>query len=151
MVDVKNQKRMAADILKCGRNRVWIDPDHIDTVADAVTRDDIRRLIGQGLIDKKQKKGVSRGRARQTKAQKDKGKQKGEGSRKGAKGARESKKSRWMRTIRPLRRRLRELRDEEEITPAQYRHFYREAKGGAFRSVRHLETHLEQEGILEGD
>lgn len=25
-MDLKNQKRMAAEVLKCGENRVWIDP-----------------------------------------------------------------------------------------------------------------------------
>lgn len=149
MVDVKNQRRMAAEILKCGENRVWIDPDHIDEVANAVTRDDVRRFISQGLIDKRQKQGTSRGRARKTAGQKAKGKRKGPGSRKGAKGAREARKRRWIRTIRPLRRRLKELRDEGEITPRQYRTLYREAKGGAFRSVHHLETHMKQTGVLE--
>lgn len=151
MVDVKNQRRMAAELLKCGVNRVWIDQDHIDIVADAVTRDDVRRLIRQGHIEKKQDQGTSRGRARKTAAQKAKGKRKGEGSRKGAKGARESKKRRWIRTIRPLRRRLKELRDEGVIEPSTYRSLYREAKGGAFRSVSHLETHMRHLGLLEED
>lgn len=149
MVDVKNQRRMAADLLDCGRNRVWIDPDHIDEVANAITRDDIRRFIRQGLIRKRAEQGVSRGRARKTAQQKEKGRRKGPGSRKGASGARESKKERWMRTIRPLRRRLKELRDEGDITSRQYRTLYREAKGGAFRNVNHLETHMKQVGILE--
>lgn len=149
MVDVSNQRRLAADILDCGRNRVWIDQDHIDEVADAVTRDDVRRLIAQGLIDKRTKQGASRGRARKTKAQKDKGRRRGEGSRKGAKGARQPKKKRWIDTIRPIRRTLKRYRDDGEITPTEYRTLYREAKGGAFRSVHHLETHMAQEGLIE--
>ncbi len=42
---LKMQRRIAADLLKCGENRVWIDPERIDDVATAITREDIRRLI----------------------------------------------------------------------------------------------------------
>jgi large subunit ribosomal protein L19e len=69
MVDVSYQRRMAARILKCGLYRVWIDPDQIDEVAEAVTRGDIRRLISYRVIQKRQKLGVSRGRTRQIIAQ----------------------------------------------------------------------------------
>ena len=33
-MDLKNQKRMAAEILKCGESRVWIDPNRIEDAAD---------------------------------------------------------------------------------------------------------------------
>lgn len=149
MVDVRNQKRLAADILDCGENRVWIDQDFIDEVADAVTREDVRRLISQGYIEKKQKKGTSRGRARKQTTQKEKGRRKGDGSRTGAQGARQSKKEAWIQTIRPLRKELKRLRDEEIIDRSIYRHLYDEAKGGAFRSVRHLRNHIKENGYAE--
>ena len=47
-MDLKNQKRMAADILGCGESRVWIDPNRIEDVADAITRADIRKAIDAG-------------------------------------------------------------------------------------------------------
>ncbi len=37
-MDLKNQKRMAAGILKCGGSRVKINPNRISDVADAITR-----------------------------------------------------------------------------------------------------------------
>jgi len=42
MTDLRNQRRMAASILKCGVNRVWIDHDRVDEIAKAVTKNDIR-------------------------------------------------------------------------------------------------------------
>jgi len=30
MTDLRNQRRMAATIIKCGVNRVWMDQDRID-------------------------------------------------------------------------------------------------------------------------
>ena len=51
MMQVTNQKRMAADILskqegkQVGVNRVWIHPAYIDQVATAVQKEEIRELI----------------------------------------------------------------------------------------------------------
>ena len=64
MVDLKNQRRMASEILKCDRDRVWLDPNRMDEIAEAVTRSDIRSLINSRAIVSKQRKGISRGRAR---------------------------------------------------------------------------------------
>ena len=32
MTDLRNQRRMASNILKCGANRVWMDNDRIDEI-----------------------------------------------------------------------------------------------------------------------
>ena len=45
MTELKNQRRMAASLLKCGEHRVWMDQDRLDEIAKAVTKDDIRVLI----------------------------------------------------------------------------------------------------------
>jgi len=111
MVDLKYQKRMAAEVMKCGTQRIYLDPNKTEDISEAVTRTDIKSLIKNRVIIKKQKKGVSRGRARYIARQKKKGKRKGPGSRKGAKYARFPKKRRWIQTIRPLRRKLKEYRD----------------------------------------
>ena len=34
-MDLKYQKRVAAELLKCGENRVWIDPNKAEDVAEA--------------------------------------------------------------------------------------------------------------------
>ena len=41
------QKRLAAQILKCGRNRVRFDPDRLEDIKEAITKTDIRSLIGE--------------------------------------------------------------------------------------------------------
>ncbi len=40
-MDLRNKKRMAAQILKVGVNRVWFDEDDLDEVSGAVTREDV--------------------------------------------------------------------------------------------------------------
>ncbi|MFH1101311.1 MAG: 50S ribosomal protein L19e [Methanobacteriota archaeon] len=149
MTDLRNQRRMAASILKCGVNRVWMDPDRLEEIAKAVIRKDIRVLIDGGAIQSKQKKGISHARKNYNKEQKAKGRQRGQGSRKGKKYARSPKKERWIRTIRPLRMYLSQLREEKIITPHQYRRYYMKAKGGEFRSKHHLKTHLITDGLIK--
>lgn len=151
MTDLRNQRRMAASILKCGGNRVWMDSDRTDEIAKAVTRGDVKVLINGGAIKSKQIQGTSRGRKKFNQKQKDKGRRKGHGSRKGAKYARFPRKERWIRTIRPIRTYLRQLRDDKSIERSIYRKYYRKAKGGEFRSKHHLRTRLTSDGFLKED
>jgi len=149
MTDLRNQRRMAASILKCGVNRVWMDQDRLDEIAKAVTKEDIRILINGKAITVRQIKGISNGRKKLNEKQKKKGRKRGHGSRKGAKYARLPKKERWMRTIRPIRQYLKSLRDEKQIDKTTYRKYYMKAKGGEFRSKHHLQTHLIADGIIK--
>lgn len=149
MTDLRNQRRMAASILKAGRNRIWMDPDRIEEIAKAVTRGDISILINGGAITSMQKQGISSGRKKYTHNQKKKGRQTGHGSRKGAKYARLPRKERWIRTIRPIRTYLKQLRDDKKIDAHTYRVYYQKAKGGVFRNKQHLSSHLIADNIIK--
>ncbi|MDI6896088.1 50S ribosomal protein L19e [Methanocella conradii] len=142
MADLANQKRLAADILKIGVTRVWMDPERLEDIATAITREDLRKLIEDGVIKRKPVVGISRGRARERAAKRAKGHRKGHGSREGAAGARAPKKEQWMRRIRAQRRVLRAMRDEKAIDAHTYRILYRKAKGGEFRNVAHLKSYI---------
>ena len=148
-MDLSNQKRMAAEVLKCGVNRVWIDPDREEEAADCITRADIRTAIASGLIAARPKKGISKARTRHTLEQKAKGKRKGPGSRKGTDNARLPDKRRWISIIRPIRDELKKLRDEGKITPSVYRMYYRKAKGGVYKSRRNIRQHMISAGHLK--
>ncbi|MHA1137046.1 MAG: 50S ribosomal protein L19e [Candidatus Thorarchaeota archaeon] len=141
---LSTQKRLAADVLKVGQTRVWIDPEFEDEVSLAITRDDIRRLVDEGAIQKKRTIGVSRGRARHILKQKRKGQRKGPGRKKGKATSKMSSKERWMMKIRPMRKQLRKLRDTGKITPKVYRELYLKAKGNAFRNTAHLRTYISE-------
>jgi large subunit ribosomal protein L19e len=150
MTDLRNQRRLAAAIGKCGSDRVYLDPERTSDIASAVTRADVRRLISGGAIKILAKRGVSRGRARERDEQKKQGRRRGPGSRKGAKYARLPRKDRWMRLIRALRGELNTLKGEKKIDVHQYRDYYRRSKGGQFRSRAHMVSHMKTEGILKG-
>ncbi|WP_292394387.1 50S ribosomal protein L19e [Methanoculleus sp. UBA303] len=143
MSDLANQKRMAAAILKCGVNRVWFDPERQADIEAAISRNDLRELVAEGVIKAHAVKGNSRGRARVRMAKRSYGHRKGPGRRKGAIGARGPGKRMWIGKIRAQRRALRDMREEGTIERGLYRLMYRRASGGQFRSVSHLTAHVE--------
>ncbi|WP_010479054.1 50S ribosomal protein L19e [Thermococcus zilligii] len=147
---LRTQRRIAAELLKCGENRVWIDPERIDDVATAITREDIKRLIHDGVIKKKPVRGQSRARARAYQEARRKGRHRGPGSKKGRKTARMGKKERWMMIIRALRKELRKLKAEGKLDAHTYRRLYIRVKGGQFRNKRQLYMFMQEHGILKG-
>ena len=145
MTDLSAQKRLASDVLDVGKNKIWLDPDRQGDIAEAITREDIRELVDEGVIRAEEPKGNSRGRARERKKKRAYGHQKGPGTRKGKSGGRQSTKENWQSKIRAQRKHLRELRDEGEIDRSVYRNLYDKAGGGEFDSVADLERYLENE------
>lgn len=148
-MSLKAQRRMAAEILKCGENRVYFDPYLIEEIKMAITRDDIRSLIKDGLIKKNYKKGISNYRKNLRHQRKKRGLARGLGKRKGKRTARTPKKEAWMKRIRAQRRELKKLRDRKQITIANYRKLYKNAKGGMFNSVAQMNRYIKEKGLLK--
>jgi large subunit ribosomal protein L19e len=142
MTDLSSQRRLAAQILKIGRNRVWIDPERMDDVEGAITREEVRKLIHEKIIVSQPEKGVSRSRAKIIREKKLKGRRGGPGSITGAGYAKVTKKDAWMLKIRSLRRKLRELKASRIITEDTYSQYYRMAGSGRFQSIAELERNL---------
>lgn len=133
------QKKLAAKIMKCGVNRVWVDPKN-DKVRQAITRSDIKGFIKDGVIKKLPPKKRTRVIIRR---------QQKTGSRKGSKGARQGKKESWLKIVRPQRKILRELKKTKKIDQRTYRMVYKMIKGNAFRSKHHLNLYLKDKGLLK--
>ena len=142
MTNLGSQRRLAAEILKVGLNRVWIDPERMDDVEGAITRDEVRKLVHEKVIVSMPEKGVSRSRAKAIRAKKAKGRRGGPGSVSGAGYAQVTKKQAWIVKIRSLRRKLRELKASRTITEDTYSQYYRMAGSGRFQSIAELERNL---------
>ena len=141
MTNLTSQRRLASRIMKVGKNRVWIDPQRLDDVESAITREEIKKLIHEKVIKSSTIKGVSRGRTKTIREKKRKGRRNGPGSQSGTGQARVSKKEAWMKKIRSLRKRLRELKATRIITETNYRQLYMMAGSGRFGSVADMERY----------
>ena len=146
-MNLRNQRRIASEVLGCGVNRVWIDSEKADEVSMAITREEIRKLIHEDAIKALPVNSQSRGRARVLAEKKKSGRRIGPGTKKGKTYSVVSKKTRWMNRVRAQRRRLRELRERRIITVNTYRNLYRKAKGGEFRSISELERYINDRNL----
>ena len=146
-MNLTSQRKLAANVLDCGVNRVWIDPERVDEVSMAITRIEIRNLIKDKAIKALPENSQSKGRARVLAEKKKKGRRMGPGSRKGKKYSVVSKKTRWMNRIRAQRKHLTSLKERRVITVNTYRNLYRKAKGGEFRSVAELERYINDNNL----
>ena len=134
-MNLRSKRRLAADVLGVGEDRIRFDPEAEDFIQDAITRSTIRGLVGLGAIKVAPKKGVSRGRFM---AKHRKGKIRHQGSLKGTKSSRNPKKQAWVHKVRALRWRLTVARERNEITKENYNKLYRQIKGGQVRDVKRL-------------
>merc|ERR1711939_1109385 len=134
MAFLRLQKRLAATVLKCGKKRVWIDPNETNEVALANSRKNIKKLFKDGLIMKRQVGMHSRSRCKRVHEAKRKGRHNGTGKRRGTKNARMPAKIMWMRRQRVLRRLLKKYREAKKITKDIYHHFYVGSKGNLFKN-----------------
>lgn len=145
MVNLRLQKRLAASVLKCGRRKIWLDPNEMNEVGMANTRTAVRKLIRDGFIIKKPQKIHSRFRARQRAIEKKKGRHLGHGSRKGTRNARCSTKMLWIKRQRAMRRLLLRYKLAGKIDRRMYHRYYLKAKGNSFKNKANLIEHIEHE------
>lgn len=142
-VNLKAKKRLVSRIVGVGVHRVKFDSDHLDDIADAITRDNIRSLITANTIKIKPVVGTSRGRAQTKRTQK---KKRGttQGSKKGKKGARTKRKDQHMIKVRALRYRLKIAKDRKEITNPEFWQVYKMIAGNTIRNSAHLRSVIEE-------
>ena len=114
-INLKDKKRLASRVTGVGIHRIKFDTDHLDDIADAITRQNIRSLITANTIQIKPFTGTSRGRA-QTKLDQRNKRGTNQGSKQGRKGARVGKKEVYVAKVRSLRRLLKIAKDRKDLT-----------------------------------
>lgn len=137
VVNLKAKKRLVARVTGVGVHRVKFDSDHLDDVADAITRENIRSLITANTIKIKSIVGTSKGRAHTKKSQKNKRGIK-QGSKQGRKGARVGKKEVYVAKVRSLRRLLKIAKDRKDLTNPEFWTLYKKVGGNTVRNKAHL-------------
>ena len=142
-MSLRTQKQLAARVLGIGKTRIRISPEHVEDVEGVITRDEVRKLIHEGVIVVAPVKGVSRGRVRRVNTKRRRGLRQGAGSRTGKATARAPSKATWETHIRSIRRHIRNLRDRRTIQKNSYRRLYLLAKGGTFSDRNDVNRYIE--------
>ncbi len=143
VVNLRTKRLLVSRILGVGADRVKFDPEHLDDVADAITRDNIRSLITANVIEIKPIKGTSKGRSYFKKLQRHKRGTK-QGSKKGRKGARVGKKQVYVNKIRAMRHQLKVSKSRKEIVNDVYWNLYKQVSGNQVRNLAHLRSLIEE-------
>ena len=130
-MNLANQKRISAELMKVGETKVWFNPDRLTEIKEAITKNDLRNLIKNGAIQSRPELGTSRVRARKRLTQRRKG-----------------RKETWMLAVRGQRNFIKELKDKSLVEGKTYRNLYSKVKGGYFRNRRHIKLYLEENKLF---
>lgn len=143
-MSIKFTKRVASELLNRGENSIRIRPESIEEVKKAITRDDVRKLIKDGVIV-----AIKPHRELYKKPKKEGRKKRGIGKRKGTAKARRGRT--WERQVRSQRLLLGRLKATAKIDNSVFKRYYLLIKGNAFPDKRSLLLHLSDDGIKVSD
>lgn len=136
---IQTVRRLAADILSVGENKIRINPDSIKEAEGALTRSDVKGLIEKGIVTKLKPQG---------RASTGKTGRRGHGKRKGHPL---DQKEVWMDKVRSQRRLLVTLVTSGVLKKDAKRAIYRKVKSGIFRNKKAMLLYLKENKLVPAE
>jgi large subunit ribosomal protein L19e len=132
-------RRLAADIMNVGENKVRIAPDNVKEAEGALTRADVRGLIDKGIITRLKPQGRASTRKKERRSV---------GKRR---GIMIPPKVAWMMKVRAQRRLLRAISSDGALKKGTKRSVYGKVKSGIFRNKKAMLSYLKDNGFVAKD
>ena len=132
MANLNKKKELAAKTLKVGKNRLIFNQDNLPEIREAITKQDIKDLHAEGIIEIKPVKGRKKIKRRKTRRGPGKIKKKVN-----------KRKQVYVKITRKLRNYLKELKDIGVINRELYIDLRKKIRMRNFRSKAHLKEYLE--------
>jgi len=126
-MNLKKKKELAARTLGVGIARISLNPERVDEIKEAITKQDIRDLVANSSIKIKPKKG--RRKAKPGTARRGAGK---------VKKKINKRKHEYMRLTRKLRKHLKEMRARNLVNDKLYEKARKQIKAKSYRSLAHF-------------
>lgn len=146
---LKFARRIAAQMMHRGESAIRFKQDAVADIDKAITREDIKRLIGNGsILALKEKHNISMN-SKSMRKKRAEGRQRGIGRRKGSAHARGG--ITWEKKVRSQRLLLSELKKMKKLDSKQFMRFYLLVKGNSFANKASLVLHMKDQGISLGD
>lgn len=133
-MNLKNKKELAKKVLKVGKNRIIFNPEGLNEIKEAITKQDILNLQQEGIISIKPIRGRRKITKRKTKR----------GPGKVRKTIR-NRKQVYVKLTRKLRDYLKILRNRGIIERDLYKDLRKKIKIRYFKNKAHLKDYLENE------
>ena len=130
-MNLKGKKRIAAETLKVGKERIIFNKNRLDEIKEAITKQDIRDLKSSGAISLKEIGGRRKIEKRKTRRRSGKIKVK-VGHR----------KQEYVKLTRKLREYLKELKKQDKIDHETYKESRKKVKDSSYKSKRNLKENL---------
>ncbi len=140
-MNLSNKRTLAAKALKVGKNRVVFNSEGISEIKEAITKQDIKDLVREGIISIKPVKGRKKVKKRKTKRGYGKIKKKVN-----------KRKQEYVKITRKLRKYIMELRNKGEIERELYWDLRKKIKMRNFKSRANLREYLgslKELGVVE--
>ncbi|NUN11329.1 50S ribosomal protein L19e [Candidatus Micrarchaeota archaeon] len=144
-MSLKTIKRLASKVLNVGKSHVKIND--AKKASEALTTEDVKSLVSEGVITKEQKTGVGRGKAKFKQARKKLGRRVGPGSARGKKYSIVSRKTRWITKVRGQRKLLTSI--TPSLVPGARKKLYTMIKGGAFTSKKNMLNYVNENKLTK--